>query len=91
MRQPSTVAAKPDAAASEAEIVVVARRRHVCEVRFADRTLNESELAARSKQWAAAGTPLRIVRPPGATYGCLVKITRHLGEYGVHLFQVVEP
>lgn len=90
-RDPAPVAATPDAAASEAEIVVVARPRNRCAVRFADRTLSESELATRAKQWAAAGTPLRIVRPPGATYGCLVKITRHLGAYGVHLFQVVEP
>lgn len=90
-REPPPVAARPDAAANDAEILVVARPRHVCEVRFADRTLSERELAARARQWAAEGTPLRIVRPAGATYGCLVKITRHLGEYGVHFFQVVDP
>ncbi|MES2441262.1 MAG: hypothetical protein V4574_00400 [Pseudomonadota bacterium] len=89
VREPAPVA--PDAAADEAEIVVVARRRNVCEVRFADRMLSERELADRAKQWAAAGVPLRIVRPPGATYGCVAKITRHLGRYGVRLFQVVEP
>jgi hypothetical protein len=87
----ATAVTKPDAAAHEAEIVVVATPRNRCEVRFADHMLTENELATRAKQWATAGTPLRIVRPRGATYGCLVKITRHLGEYGVHLFQVVEP
>lgn len=90
-RETVTVAAVPHPAANEAEIVVVAKPRNRCEVRFSDRALTENELAARAKQWAAAGTPLRIVRPRGATYGCLVKITRHLGEYGVRLFQVVEP
>ena len=88
---PAATTARPDGAANEAEIVVVAKPRNRCEVRFADHALTESELATRARQWAASGTPLRIVRPRGATYGCLVKITRHLGEYGIHLFQVVEP
>lgn len=88
---PPVAAAKPDGDANEAEIVVVAQRKNVCEVRFADRALGESELAARARQWAAAGTALRIVRPRGATYGCVAKIARHLNEYGIHLLQVVEP
>ena len=88
---PAAAAAKPETPAGEAEIVVVAKPRNICEVRFADRTLSESELATRARQWAATGTPLRIVRPRGATYGCLVKITRALGEYGLRFFQVVEP
>jgi hypothetical protein len=83
----ATAPAAPDSA----EIVVVAQVRNQCAVRFADHTLSESELAVRAKQWAAAGTPLRIVRPRGATYGCIARIARHLSEYGVHLIQVVEP
>jgi len=90
-KPPPVAAAKPDGDANEAEIVVVAQRKNVCAVRFADRTLGESELAERAKQWAAAGTALRIVRPPAATYGCVAKIARHLNEYGIHLIQVVEP
>lgn len=89
-REPAPATA-PDGAANEAEIVVVGQRRNRCEVRLADRTLTETELTARAKQWAANGTALRIVRPPGATYGCLAKIVRHLGQYGVSLFQVVDP
>jgi hypothetical protein len=73
------------------ELVVVAQRRNQCDVRLADRTLSESELAGYAKQWAAAGTPLRIVRPRGATYGCVAKIARHLNQYGVQMLQVVEP
>lgn len=83
-------AAKPEPAPNSAEIVVVAQRKNKCEVSFADRTLTEGELAERAKQWAASGTALRIVRPPAATYGCVAKIARHLGEYGIHLIQVVE-
>lgn len=90
-KPPPVAAAKPDDDANQAEIVVVAQRKHDCAVRFADRTLSESELAERAKQWAAAGTALRIVRPPAATYGCVAKIARHLNEYGIHLLQVVEP
>jgi hypothetical protein len=88
-REPAAAAAP--APGDTAELVVVAQVRNTCAVRFADHTLTESELAERAKAWAAAGTPLRIVRPRGATYGCLAKIAQHLGEYGVHLLQVVEP
>lgn len=88
VREPAATAAP---APDETAIVVVAQVRNRCAVRFADHTLTESELAVRARQWAAAGTPLRIVRPRGATYGCLAKIAQHLGQYGVHLLQVVEP
>lgn len=90
VREPAATAS-PDGAGAQAELVVVAQVRNTCAVRFADHTLTESELAVRAKAWAAAGTPLRIVRPRGATYGCLAKIAQHLGEYGVTLLQVVEP
>lgn len=88
---PAKVAAEPEEKTDGPEIVVVAQPGNQCQVRLADRTLTDSELRARAEQWAATGTPLRVVRPRGATYGCLAKIARHLNGYGVHLLQIVEP
>jgi len=90
-REAPPAATGTDGTAKEAEIVVVAQLRNRCQVRLADRGLTEREFAAHAKQWAAAGTPLRIVRPHGATYGCIMKIVQHLGQYGVRLFEVVDP
>lgn len=88
---PAPAAARPEPKSNEAELVVVAQTRNRCDVRLADRTLSETQLAEQAKQWAAAGTALRIVRPRGANYGCIAKIARHLNQYGVSLIQVVDP
>jgi hypothetical protein len=87
---PVAKATKPDAADGP-EIVIVGQPRHRCEVTLADRTLSEAQLAEKAKLWAATATPLRIVRPRGADYGCIAKIARHLNRYGVQLIQVVDP
>jgi Antibiotic biosynthesis monooxygenase len=55
----------------EQEIVVVASRRGGCRVRLADRTLSDRELEANAKAWAASRTPLRVIKPAGADYGCM--------------------
>jgi len=91
VRVPPAAAVPSDGEAQQEEIVVVGQAQNRCAVRLADRTLTESQLAANAKQWAAAGTALRVVRPRDATYGCLAKIARQLNEYGVHLLQIVEP
>lgn len=72
-------------------VTIVAQRRAGCRVRFADRTLNEAQLAAKAREWAAAGTRLRVIRPRGADYRCMAKITWQLGEQGLRLFEFVEP
>jgi hypothetical protein len=92
-------ATPPPAATSEAgptqeegqTITITATRRGGCRVRLADRTLTDRQLAANAKQWAANGTPLRVVRPAGADYHCMAKIAWRLGEHGVRLFHFVDP
>ena len=84
-------AAPPEPDSAEAmEIVVVARGPGACRVRLADRNLSERELAARAREWAKNGTPLRVVRPRGADYGCMAQIAWQLGKQGVRLFEFVE-
>jgi hypothetical protein len=87
-------AAKSEAPPTQEEgqtITVTATRRGGCRVRLADRTLTDRQLAANAKQWAADGTPLRVVRPAGADYHCMAKIAWRLGEHGVRLFHFVDP
>lgn len=92
---PSAGKAEPpatDPGAEDAEtIVVTGTRVGGCRVRLADRTLTERQLAARAKEWAANGTPLRVIRPARADYHCLARIVWSLSKYGVTLFHFVEP
>ena len=92
---PSAGKAEPpatDEGAADAEtIVVTGTRVGGCRVRLADRTLTERQLAARAKEWAANGTPLRVIRPARADYHCLARIVWSLSKYGVTLFHFVEP
>ncbi|RYD85012.1 MAG: hypothetical protein EOP61_39375 [Sphingomonadales bacterium] len=74
----------------EPAIVVTAQPRGGCRVRLADRTLTNAQLAAKAKEWAASGTALKLVRPRGADYRCLARITWQLGQYGLRLFQFVD-
>ncbi len=82
---------EPPAAEGETVITVTASRRGGCRVRLADRTLTDRELRANAAIWAAAGTPLKVIRPAGADYGCMAKIAFRLGEYGVRLFHFADP
>jgi hypothetical protein len=91
----STPAENPETAAMEEgdaqTIVVTGTRVGGCRVRLADRTLTERQLEANARQWAANGTPLRVVRPARADYHCLARIVWSLSKYGVRLFHFVEP
>ncbi len=84
---PATAAGEGDAQT----IVVTGTRLGGCRVRLADRTLTERQLEANAKEWAANGTPLRVVRPARADYHCLAKIVWSFTKYGVTLFHFVEP
>ena len=64
-----------------AEIVIVARSRK-CDVSIANRVLSHAEFKRRAAEWAA-GTPVRVVAPPGADYRCLAKIAFRLADHGV--------
>ncbi len=91
---PSPPAADPDeppAVEGETVITVTASRRGGCRVRLADRTLTDRELKANAAIWAASGTPLKVIRPAGADYGCMAKIAFRLGEHGVRLFHFADP
>lgn len=78
----------PAAAAEEAqEIVVTAKRGGSCEIRLADRSLTPKQLKQNAEQWAAQGDPVRLIRPKGADYRCMVKLAWKLGEYGVRFVQ----
>ena len=86
-------AAAPVAAplAEEAqEIVVTGTRRSGCRVQLADRTLTTRQLAARAREWAAEGRPVRVVRPAGAGYDCMARIAFRLGDHGVRLISFVD-
>lgn len=72
------------------EIVVTAIRGGGCRVTLADRTLTSRQLAANATRWAAAGNPVRVVRPTGAGYACLARIARNLNRYGVTLIEFVD-
>ncbi len=61
--------------------MVVARSRK-CDVSVADRVLSNAEFKRRASEWAA-GTPVRVVAPPGADYRCLAKIAFRLADRGV--------
>jgi hypothetical protein len=88
---PAADSDEPPAAEGETVITVTASRRGGCRVRLADRTLTDRELRANAAIWAASGTPLKVIRPAGADYGCMAKIAFRLGEYGVRLFHFAEP
>lgn len=73
------------------QVITIVARRGGCRVRLADRTLTKAELRAQAAAWAAAGTPLKVIRPYGADYRCLSKIVWQLGEHGLRFFQFIEP
>ena len=81
---------QPSAPPEGPEIVVVAPADHTCRVMLADRSLSTRELRENARQWAAEGVPVRVVRPAGADYHCMVQIAFKLGDYGVRLIQFIE-
>lgn len=88
---PTAASGEASSDADEEQVIIVtARRGGGCRVRLADRTLTDRELAANAKIWAASGTPLRVIRPAGADYGCMARIAWRLGEHGVRLFHFVD-
>lgn len=61
--------------------MVVARSRK-CDVSIANRVISDAEFTRRAAEWAA-GTPVRVVAPPGADYRCLARIAFRLADRGV--------
>ena len=87
----AALASQPQPAVEEPqEIVVTGTRLTGCRVQLADRTLSNRQLAARARQWAVQGKPVRVVHPAGAGYDCLARIAFRLNRYGVRLIQFVD-
>jgi hypothetical protein len=80
----------PAPPAAEPEIVVTAMRDGRCRVRLARRLLSDGELRANAREWAALGTPVRVVRPAGAGHMCLARIAFRLNDQGVRLIHFVD-
>jgi hypothetical protein len=78
----------PRAAPAEEVITVTATRRK-CRLSIADRILSDREFKARAADWAA-GTPLTVVFPPGASYKCMAKVLFRLSRHGVHTFRLLD-
>ncbi|HEX8301221.1 hypothetical protein [Sphingomonas sp.] len=78
------------ASGDEEAVIVVTGRSGECRVRLADRTLSESQLAAKARGWIASGTALKVIRPRGSDYRCMAKIARRLSQHGLRLFDFVE-
>lgn len=78
-------------AGAATEIVVTGTARGRCRVELANRALSRRELAANAEEWAALGTPVRVVAPAGADYKCLAKIAFRLNERGVRFIHFVRP
>lgn len=72
-----------------ADVVVVARRRR-CDVSVVDHILSRAEFDARAAQWAA-GIPVRVHTPSGASRKCLARIVFRLADRGVRQVEFVEP
>jgi len=75
--------------ASAPTIVVTGARAGRCQVRLADRSLSDRQLAAHAREWAALGTPVSVVHTPGAHYRCLARIAFRLQDRGVRLTHFV--
>lgn len=77
-------------AAAETTIVVTGTRRGRCRVRLANRSLSNRKLASHAREWAALGTPVTVIRPPGAGYRCMARIAFRLRDHGVLLTHFVD-
>lgn len=74
--------------AAPADVVVTARKRH-CDVSVANRILSDHEFDARAAEWAA-GVPVRVHAPDGASRKCLAKIFFKLADRGVTRVEFVD-
>ena len=81
--------ALPAAEMEEPEIVIRAVRGK-CRIQLDNRAVSDRELSARAGEWAALGTPVRVIAPDGASYKCLAKITFKLNDKGVRLIRFVD-
>lgn len=79
---PPVTTAQPTADMPGDEVVVTAGKRR-CDLSIADRLISDREFRDRAREWAA-GRPVRIVVPDGASYRCQARIVFRLGKYGVH-------
>jgi hypothetical protein len=66
----------------------VARRRR-CEIKIAERIVNDGEFRRRAAEWAA-GRPVRVVVRPGESYRCMARIMFRLGDHGVRNAEFVD-
>ena len=71
-----------------ADVVVTARKRH-CDVSVAHRILSDKEFDTRAAEWAA-GVPVRVHAPDGASRKCLARIFFKLADRGVIRAEFVE-
>ncbi len=82
------VAPAPATVAPAADEIVVTAKRDKCFVAYANHQVTDSQLDALSRNWAA-GTPVKVIEPRGASIRCEFHIMQYLNKHGVHMAQFV--
>jgi hypothetical protein len=81
-------AAAPETTAPAADEIVVTARHDKCFTEYAKHPVTDEQLVALSKSWAA-GTPVRVIEPRGASIKCEFQIMQTLAKHGAHAAQFV--
>jgi hypothetical protein len=74
--------------APAADEIVVTARHDKCFTEYAKHPVTDEQLVALSKSWAA-GTPVRVIEPRGASIKCEFQIMQTLAKHGAHAAQFV--
>ena len=81
-------AAVPGTTAPAADEIVVTARHDKCFTEYARHPVTDRQLVELSKSWAA-GAPVRVIEPRGASIKCEFQIMQTLAKHGAHAAQFV--
>jgi hypothetical protein len=81
-------AAVPETTAPAADEIVVTARHDKCFTEYAKHPVTDQQLVALSQSWAA-GAPVRVIEPRGASIKCEFQIMQTLAKHGAHAAQFV--
>ena len=85
---PATAPAAPETTAPAADEIVVTARHDKCFTEYARHPVTDQQLVALSQSWAA-GAPVRVIEPRGASIKCEFQIMQTLAKHGAHAAQFV--
>jgi hypothetical protein len=80
--------APPPVVAPPSEEIVVTAKHDKCFVEYGQHPVSDAQLETLSQSWAA-GTPVRVIEPRGASIRCEFHIMQSLAKHGAHMAQFV--